>query len=107
MNANLVTNINLPMPQIRDFCQRWQIVEFALFGSVLRDDFRPDSDIDCLVRFSDSAHWTLLHLGKMEDELKDIFQRDVDLVSRRGIESSRNYLRRKIILNSLEILYAQ
>ncbi|MFZ4666074.1 MAG: nucleotidyltransferase family protein [Prochlorotrichaceae cyanobacterium] len=107
MNANLVTNINLSMPQIHDFCQRWQIVEFALFGSVLRDDFRPDSDIDCLVKFSNDAHWTLLHIGKMEDELKDIFQRDVDLVSRRGLESSRNYLRRKTILNSLEVLYVK
>jgi predicted nucleotidyltransferase len=67
------------MPQISEFCQRWQITELALFGSVLRDDFRPDSDIDCLVKFSDDAHWTLLHIGKMEDELKTIFQRDVDL----------------------------
>ncbi len=107
MNTNLAVNINLPMPQIREFCQRWQITEFALFGSVLRDDFRPDSDIDCLVKFSDDAHWTLLHIGKMEDELKTIFQRDVDLVSRRGIESSRNYLRRKSILNSLETLYVK
>ncbi len=107
MNANLATNINLPMPQISEFCQRWQITELALFGSVLRDDFRPDSDIDCLVKFSDDAHWTLLHIGKMEDELKTIFQRDVDLVSRRGIESSRNYLRRKSILNSLETLYVK
>ncbi len=107
MNAHLATNITLPMPQIREFCQRWQIIEFALFGSVLRDDFRPDSDIDCLVKFSTNAHWTLLHIGKMEDELKDIFQRDVDLVSRRGLESSRNHLRCKTILNSLEVIYAK
>jgi predicted nucleotidyltransferase len=107
MNTNLAVNINLPMPQIREFCQHWQITELALFGSVLRDDFLPDSDIDCLVKFSDHAHWTLLHIGKMEDELKTIFQRDVDLVSRRGIESSRNYLRRKSILNSLEKLYVK
>jgi len=52
MNPSLVTNINLPLSQVREFCQRWQIVEFALFGSVLRDDFRPDSDIDCLVVFA-------------------------------------------------------
>lgn len=105
MNTQRIANINLPMPQIYEFCQRWQIVEFALFGSVLRDDFRPDSDIDCFVQFSDDAHWTMLHIGKMEDELKAIFQRDVDRVSRRGIESSRNYLRKKAILNLLEIIY--
>jgi len=80
MNPSLVTNINLPLSQIREFCQRWQIVEFALFGSVLRDDFRPDSDIDCLVVFAPDSQNSLLDLVTMEWELEDIFHRKVDLV---------------------------
>ena len=92
--------------KIADFCRRWKIVEFALFGSALREDFRTDSDIDVLVTFSDDAQWTLLDYVDMQDELKDLFGRDVDLVSRRGIERSRNYLRRKAILDSAEVIHA-
>ena len=101
-----VKNIELPTDQITEFCQRWQITEFALFGSVLRDDFRPDSDIDVLVTFSSEAHHTLFDLVHMENELKEICQRDVDLVSRRGIEQSLNYLRRHEILSSAQVIYA-
>ncbi|MGI0486477.1 nucleotidyltransferase family protein [Pantanalinema rosaneae CENA516] len=96
---NLKT-IDLPIEQIQQFCDRWQIIEFALFGSVLRDDFRPDSDIDVMVQFDANAHPTFFDLSNMEDELKTIFQREVDLVTRKGIESSRNYLRRQAILSA-------
>jgi uncharacterized protein len=99
-------HIELPIDQIQEFCDRWQITEFALFGSVLRDDFRPDSDIDVLVTFSPEAHHTLFGLVRMENQLKEIFQRDVDLVSRRGIENSLNYLRRHEILSSAQVIYA-
>ena len=99
-------NIELPIAKITAFCQQWQITEFALFGSVLRDDFRPDSDIDVLVTFSPEAHHTLFDLVHMENELKEIFQRDVDLVSRRGIERSLNYLRRNEIFSSAQTIYA-
>lgn len=95
-----------PIAQIKEFCQRWQITEFALFGSVLREDFRPDSDIDVLVTFAPEAHHTLFDLVHMENELKAIFQREVDLVSRRGVEQSRNYLRRNEILSSAQVIYA-
>ena len=97
--------IELPMERIIEFCDRWQITEFALFGSVLRDDFRPDSDIDVMVQFHSEAHPTLFDLTYMEDELKRVFQRDVDLVTRKGIETSRNYLRRKAILSSAQVIY--
>ena len=90
---------------ISGFCERWQITEFALFGSVLRDDFRPDSDVDVLVTFSPETHHTLFDLVQMENELKEIFQREVDLVSRRGIERSLNYLRRNEILSSAQVIY--
>jgi len=63
--------------------------------------------MDVLVAFSDEAQWTLLDHVEMQDELKNIFGREVDLVTRRGIERSRNYIRRKAILNSAEVVYAQ
>ena len=98
--------IDLPVEKIREFCKKWKIQEFALFGSVLREDFRPDSDIDILVTFSEEAKHTLFDLVHMENELKEIFGREVDIVSRRGIETSRNYIRRNAILNSAEEVYA-
>lgn len=102
----LVKNIEIPTDKIADFCQRWKIKEFALFGSVVREDFRPDSDIDVLVTFAPDAQWTLFDHVDMQDELEAIFGRKVDLVSKRGIERSRNYIRRKAILSSAEVIYA-
>jgi uncharacterized protein len=101
----ITTAIELPTEQIAAFCDRWQVDEFALFGSVLRDDFRPDSDIDVMVQFHPAAHPTLFDLVAMEEELKTLFQREVDLVTRKGIETSRNYLRRKAILSSVQVIY--
>lgn len=98
--------VKLPINKITDFCQRWQIIEFALFGSVLRDDFRVDSDIDVLVSFSPEAKTTLFDLVDMEQELKGIFNREVDVVSKRGIERSHNWLRRKNILSTAQVIYA-
>jgi predicted nucleotidyltransferase len=105
MNTQLVKNINLPLPQIREFCQRWQIVEFALFGSVLRDDFRPDSDIDCLVVFAPNSQNSLLDLVTMEWQLEDIFHRKVDLASKQAVTESPNWIRRKAILNTAQVIY--
>jgi uncharacterized protein len=99
------TAIALPTEKIAAFCDRWQVAEFALFGSVLRDDFRPDSDIDIMVEFDPEAHPTLFDLVAMENELKILFQREVDLVTRKGIATSRNYLRRKAILSSAQVIY--
>jgi hypothetical protein len=87
------------------FCARWKVAELSLFGSILRDDFRADSDVDVLVEFEPDARWTLLDLTTMEDELGSIFGRRVDLVSRRGLEASRNYLRRDAILSSARALH--
>ena len=98
--------IDLPKEEIAKFCEKWQICNFAFFGSVLRDDFRPDSDIDVLVTFEEDAKHTLFDLVHIQDELKQMFGRDVDIVSRRGIESSRNHIRRAAILNSAEVIYA-
>ena len=100
------TGIDIPKDIIVEFCKKWKVRELYLFGSVLRDDFRPDSDIDVLVTFSEEARHTLFDLVRMESEIKEIFGRKIDLVSRRGIESSRNYIRRNAILNSLVTVYA-
>ena len=97
--------LEIPSDKIADYCRRWKITELALFGSALRDDFNPESDIDLLVTFDRDAHWTLFDMVDMQEELKDIFGRDVDLVSRRGIESSQNYLRRMDILSSTKVIH--
>ncbi len=102
----MVKGFNIPKEKIAAFCQRWNITEFALFGSVLREDFGPESDIDVLVSFAPDARWSLLDHVEMQDELKIIFGRNVDLISKRGIERSRNPIRRKEILESAEVIYA-
>ena len=101
MNAK----IRVSPREIEDFCQRWQVMELALFGSALREDFGPDSDVDVLVSFDRDAKLTLFDMSRMEQELKAMFGRRVDLVSRRGIEMSRNHLRRRAILDSAEVIY--
>ncbi len=97
--------IKIPKAKIAEFCKHWNISEFALFGSALRSDFRPDSDVDVLVSFAPQAHVTLFDMVHMQDELKAIFGHRVDLVSKRGVETSRNYLRRKYILESAEVIH--
>jgi uncharacterized protein len=101
----MTAHIEIPREEVGAFCRRWQIKELSLFGSVLRDDFGPDSDVDVLVRFDPEARRTLFDLARMQDELQQILGRNVDLVSRRGIEMSRNYLRRSAILKSAEVVY--
>jgi predicted nucleotidyltransferase len=98
--------IDLPINDIAEFCQIWQVTELALFGSVLRDDFCLESDIDVMVQFNPEAHPTFHTLDLMEAELKTLFHREVDLITRPGIESSRNYLRRQAILSSAQVIYA-
>ena len=93
------------MPAIAEFCKKWQIREFALFGSVLRDDFRPDSDVDVLVTYMPTTHLSLFDLVRMEGELKAMFNRDVDLVDRHSVESSENYIRRRNVLKSAIPIY--
>jgi predicted nucleotidyltransferase len=91
--------------KIAEFCRRWKITEFALFGSVLRDDFRPDSDIDVLVSFAPDASWRFYDLMSMKEELEALFGRSVDLAEKRLVECSDNYIRRKHILNHMETIY--
>lgn len=98
-------NIEIPKEKIADFCRKWKIAELSLFGSVLRDDFRSGSDVDVLVTFSRDAEWSLLDHMAMEEELSAIFGRKVDLVSRKAIERSANYIRRNAILETAQPYY--
>lgn len=95
--------IDIPQDQIERFCRRWKIREFALFGSVLRDDFRPDSDVDVLVSFEGGGGITFNNRVKMLDELTAIFGREVDIVEKNAI---RNPFRRHEILTTKEVVYA-
>ncbi|HEY9857940.1 MAG TPA: nucleotidyltransferase family protein [Candidatus Obscuribacterales bacterium] len=101
-----LNNIELPVEQIQNFCDRWHITEFALFGSILRDDFRPESDVDVLVTFAPDAKRGLSETLQMQDELQSIFGRKVDFIVKVAIERSENWLRRKNILESAQIIYA-
>lgn len=92
--------------KLADFYRRWEIVEFAIFGSAPREDFRSDSDVDVLVTFSPTAHPTLFDMARMNDALSLILGRIVDLVSKPGIAASKNYLRRNAILDSAQVIYA-
>jgi predicted nucleotidyltransferase len=97
--------IEIDTDKVRGFCRRWNIAEFALFGSVTRpDDFGPDSDIDVLVRFAPDAPLSLEAWVEMRKELAAMFGRNVDLVERTGVEWMRNYLRRQAILESAVLL---
>jgi predicted nucleotidyltransferase len=99
-------DIFVPRERLDDFCRRWKIVELRVFGSALREDFRPDSDLDLLVRFAADADWSLIDHVAMEEELTAIVGRKVDLVSQRAIERSANWIRRKAILESAEPYFA-
>ena len=95
--------IQLDQEALGTFCRKWQIRELSLFGSALRDDFGPDSDLDFLVSFDQAAPWSLWDLVTMHDELASITNREVDLVDKEGL---RNPYRRKEILSTCEVIYA-
>lgn len=95
-------NIEIPTEPVDEFCRRWRVKELSLFGSVVRDDFRLDSDLDVLISFDAQAPWSLWDLIAMRDELQELFGRDVDLVER---EALRNPFRRNQILTTREVIY--
>lgn len=106
MFANLKPSVSQRIPasseQIAEFCRRWKITEFALFGSVLRDDFRSDSDIDVLATFSSHSKWSLFDWVDMKDELETLFERRVDIIDREGL---KNPYRRHEILATQQVIY--
>jgi len=100
---NQTPHIQIPAEGIQAFCVKWKVREFSLFGSVLRDDFGPASDIDAMVVLDDAAPWSLYDWLDMIEELKELFGRKVDLVEKCAI---RNPLRRRAILEGSKALYA-
>lgn len=106
MHMTVEEKLRVSKETIAEFSRKWKITEFALFGSVLREDFRPDSDVDVLVTFSPDSDWGVEHLLDMKEELEALFGRAVDLVEKRLVEESRNYIRRKHILSHMEAVYA-
>lgn len=103
LTSLVADRIKTPPAQIAEFCQRWHITEFALFGSVLRDDFRPDSDIDVLLTFDFQHPISWNDRIKMREEIERLFGRNVDLVNRKYL---KNPYRRHEILSTFEVVYA-
>lgn len=98
--------INLPTAALAELCRRWKISELAIFGSATRANFRPDSDLDLLATFEPGARWGLLDHEALRLELADLLGRDVDLISRRALEHSQNWIRRDAILSSAHVIYS-
>ncbi len=98
-------NFPLTKEEVIEFCQKWQITELALFGSILRDDFTANSDVDILVTFAPQARRSLFDLIQMRDELKQLLGRKVDVLTRKSVEQSHNWLRKQNILNSARVIY--
>ena len=98
--------IEIPMDRLSEFCQRNRISRLALYGSVLRDDFTPESDVDVLVEFEPDARVGLAFFT-MQDELSDMLGRRVDMNTFQGVEGSRNWLLKEEILGTAEVVYVQ
>jgi predicted nucleotidyltransferase len=96
-------NLCISKDQLAEFCDRWRVNEFALFGSVVREDFRPDSDIDVLVEFFPGAMLSLWDFVHMKSELEELLGRSVDLVKKGTI---RNPYRRASIERDVQVVYA-
>lgn len=106
MNPETLYNrLGITPTELAEFCENAQITELALFGSILREDFRPDSDIDILVTFAPACKIDLLEFVRLEYDLEDWLHREVDLVEKEAVKKDRNWLRRKEILNNYQVLY--
>jgi len=95
--------IDISENELTELCQKWKVTELSLFGSVLRDDFGPDSDVDVLVTFQPDAPWSLWDLMEMKEQLELLFGRTIDLVEK---EALRNPWRKREILDTYKVVYA-
>lgn len=96
---------SISQEEMSQFCRRWNVRELALFGSAVRADFKPESDVDVLVTFHENANWGLFDHVQMRLELEAIFKRKVDLVTQRALEQSQNALLREQILKTAKVIY--
>ena len=93
--------------KIKKFCNKWKITEFSLFGSYITDKYTDKSDIDVLIDFDNSAKYGFFEMTEMKEELELIYGREIDLLTRNGIEKSKNLIRKESILNILKKIYAE
>jgi predicted nucleotidyltransferase len=107
LEPKLQDRLSLSLEEIAQLCQQWGITELALFGSVLSDQFNPDSDIDILIRFAPNARQGLLTLAKIKHDLETRIGRKVDLALKDSIETSENWIRRNEILQTAQVIYEQ
>lgn len=98
-------SLEIPDETLADFCKRWQITELAVFGSALREDFRPESDVDFLVTYAPDKKYEPWAYFPEREELERLLHRKIDWIERKAIEKSRNALLRRRILNSAEVIY--
>ena len=106
-SSELYQRLKIKPERLKDICQQWKITELALFGSVLRDDFNTRSDIDILVSFDKSITITFFDLDILEEQLSRLFNRPVDLVTKRAVEQSHNWIRKQNILDNSRVIYEQ
>ena len=99
------SQISIPKDALASFCRKYGINRLSIFGSALREDFGPESDIDLIVEFEQGRIPGLFGLAGMELELSELFGGDIDLITRAEVEESRNYIRRENILASTEVVY--
>jgi len=97
-------NIAIDSEALAALCRKWRVKKLALFGSAIRDDFGPESDVDVAVSFDPSSHWSLGDVVDMQDELRSLFKRDVDITE---LEAIRNPISRKMIFGSLQFVYQE
>src|SRR5688500_8344434 len=95
--------VRIPRKKIAEFCKRWSFAEFSVFGSALREDFRPDSDVDVMVSIDSKDNIGLFEIAEMQIELEKMFKRPVDFVEKEGL---RNPYRRSEILSKAKVVYA-
>lgn len=106
-NSSLIqTRLGISQQKLEEICTHWKITELALFGSILRLDFTEKSDIDILVTFADEARWGLIDFMRLNQQLETEFKRSVDLMTKQSIEKSKNWLRKREILQTAEVIYA-
>ena len=100
-----IPSVEVASDQLTQFCQRWKVSELAVFGSALHKNYPLESDLDLLISFEEDAHWGLFDLVTMESELGVIFNKEIDLVEKKAVTNSENYLRRKGILDNIQIIF--
>jgi predicted nucleotidyltransferase len=103
--TDIYERLGITPAQLSDFCKRWQVAELSFFGSVVRADFTASSDVDVLVAYLPTAKRGLFEKIRMKEDLETLLHRNVNLVSKKAIEQSRNWLRRSNILTAAEVFY--